>query len=69
MESQLTNFHVYDSETFNTDRVVPSCVNLDRISKICAKDDRDLTPEIYQKCKNDAIVFDVSDCMVVLLIC
>ena len=63
MQSQLTNFIVYDIETFSTNRAIPYCVSLYRLSKISRKYNRDLTNEEYQKCKNDTIVYTGTDCI------
>ena len=52
-KESLTNFNVYDMETFNKDRAVPYCVSLYRLSKIAGKYNRDITPEDYQKCKRN----------------
>ena len=43
IESQLTNFVVYDLETHNADRASPYVFCFYRLSKLDAKRDRDLT--------------------------
>ena len=56
-ESQLTNFVVYDLETFHKNRATPCCISLYLLSKIAGKYNRDLKDEKYQICKKTN-VFD-----------
>ena len=58
INSHLTNFIVYDLETYSTDRARPYCISFYRISKIAGRYDRDQTHEELDKCKKDTIVFD-----------
>ena len=59
----MTNFIVDDLETHNTDRTRPYVFCFYRLSKLAGKYSRDLTPYEYEKCKNDAIVFDGDNCV------
>ena len=54
---------MYDLETFNTDRAIPYCVSLYRVSKISRRYNRDLTKEEYEKCKNDTVVYKGTSCI------
>ena len=45
IESHLTNFVVYDLETYNTDRAPPYNMTFYRLSKIAGRYHRDPTPE------------------------
>ena len=48
--------------TFNKDRVIPFCSCIYRLSKSCAKHNRDLTENEYQICLKDCVVFKGIDC-------
>ena len=63
INSHLTNFIVYDIETFGSDRARPYCISFYRLSKIAGRYDRDQTQEELEKCKQDTIVFDGEDCI------
>ena len=63
IESHLTNFIVYDLETYSTDRARPYCISFYRLSKIAGRYDRDQTHEELDKCKKDTIVFDGDNCV------
>ena len=67
IEHQLTNFIVYDLETYNTNRARPYCVSPYRLGKIASIYNRDLTPESIKKVKKkDTIVFH-ENCITKLL--
>ena len=57
-ESQLTNFIVYDLETYNTTRARPYCVSSYISSKIASKYERNLTLGEYEKSRKETIVFE-----------
>ena len=61
LESQLTNFIVYDLETYNLDKAKPYNMTFYRLSKIAAKYSRDLTPN-----EIDTLVFAVKNVLVTL---
>ena len=63
INSHLTNFIVYDLETYSTDRARPYCISFYRLSKIAGRYDRDQTREELEKCKKDSIVFDGDSCI------
>ena len=63
IDSHLTNFIRYDTETYNTDKARPYCFSFYRLSKLAGKYERDLTPYELEKCKKDTIVFDGDDCV------
>ena len=63
IDSHLTNFIVYDIETYNTDRARPYCISFYRLSKLAGRYNRDLTPDELEKCKKDTIVFDGDNCI------
>ena len=63
VKSPLTNIVVYDLETFNKIRAVPYCSCIDKLSKNCSKDHRDISAKEYQKCLNDCVVFKGTDCI------
>ena len=63
IESHLTNFIVYDLETYNTDRARPYCISFYRLSKLAGRYNRDLNLSELDKCRNDTIVFDGDDCI------
>ena len=54
----LTNFIVYDHETYNRDRPRPYNISLYRLSKKAAKHNRDLTQQGLDKCERDTNVFE-----------
>ena len=61
--SHLTNFIVNDLETHNTDRARPYVFCFYRLSKLSSRNDRTLTPDEIQKCRNDTIVFCGDNCV------
>ena len=63
IESHLTNFIVYDLETFNTDRARPYNMTFYRLSKIAGRYDRDPTKEELKKSINDTISFSGDNCI------
>ena len=63
IESHLTNFIVYDLETYNSDRAEPYNMTFYRLSKIAGRYKRDPTPEELQKSINDTIAFSGDDCI------
>ena len=67
IESDLTNSITFDLETHNTDKARPYVFSFHRLSKLAGKNNRDLTPYEYEKCKNDTIVFDGDNCVTIAL--
>ena len=63
IESHLTNFNVYDIETYSTDRARPYCISLYRLSKLAGRYNRDQTSDELEKYIKDTIVFDGNDCI------
>ena len=63
IDSHLTNFIVYDLETYSSDRAKPYNMTFYRISKIAGRYERDPTPEELQKSINDATAFMGDDCI------
>ena len=63
IESHLTNFIVYDLETYSTDRARPYNMTFYRLSKIAGRYDRDPTQLELEKSKNDTIAFMGDDCI------
>ena len=63
IESHLTNFIVYDIETYSTDRARPYNMTFYRLSKIAGRYNRDPTKEELQKSIDDAIAFMGDDCI------
>ena len=62
IESQLTNFMVYDLETHNTDRARPYLPCFNRICKLAGKNNKEkLIPHELDKSKKDTIAFDGDD--------
>ena len=59
----LTNIVVYDLETFKKIRAVPYCRCIYKLSKISCKYHRDISEQEYQKCLNDCVVFEGTDCI------
>ena len=57
LQSPITNITVDDLETYNTDRVVPYCSCIYKLSKNSGNYNRVITEEEYEKCKQDCIVF------------
>ena len=62
-ESHLTNFRVYDLETYNTDKAKPYNISFYRLSKIAGRYDRDPTIEELQKSIKDTISFSGENCV------
>ena len=58
IETQSTNFIVYDPETHNSDRARPYKTAFCRLSKLAAKYNLDLTQDEISRCKKDTLVFD-----------
>ena len=63
IDSHLTNFIVYDLETYSTDRARPYNMTFYRLSKIAGRYQRDPTNEELQKSINDTIAFSGDDCI------
>ena len=63
IESHLTNFIVYDLETYNTDKARPYNITFYRLSKIAGRYKRDPTLEELQKSINDTLSFAVDNCI------
>ena len=63
IESHLTNFIVYDLETYSTDRAHPYNMTFYRLSKIAGRYERDPTQEELQKSYNDTIAFSGDNCI------
>ena len=63
IESHLTNFIVYDLETYSTDRARPYNMTFYRLSKIAGRYNRDPTKEELQKSINDTIAFSGDTCI------
>ena len=63
IESHLTNFIVYDLETYNTDRARPYNMTFYRLSKISGRYNRYPTPEKLQKSINDTTAFSGDNCI------
>ena len=63
IESPLTNFIVYDLETYSTNRARPYNMTFYRLSKIAGRYERDPTPEELQKSINDTIAFSGDNCI------
>ena len=68
IEPHLTNFIVYDLETYNTDRARTYCISFYRLTKPAGRYSRDLTPYEKDRCKKDTLVFDGDNCITSLLI-
>ena len=67
IESHLTNFIVYDLETYSSDRARPYNMTFYRLSKIAGRYDRDPTQLELGKSKNDTIAFMGDDCINIAL--
>ena len=63
VQSSLTNVVEYDLETFNKIRAVLSGSCFYTLSKISGKYHRDISEKEYQKCVNDCVVFEGTDCI------
>ena len=63
IESHLTNFIVYDLETYSTNRARPYNITFYRLSKIAGRYNRDPTKEELKKSINDSIAFMGDDCI------
>ena len=63
IESHLTNFIVYDLETYSTDRAKPYCISFYRLNKLAGRYNRDQTSDELDKCRRDTIVFDGDNCI------
>ena len=63
IQSHLTNFIVYDLETYSTDRARPYNMTFYRLSKIAGRYDRDPTKEELQKSIKDTIAFMGDNCI------
>ena len=63
IESQLTNFIVYDLETYNSDRTKPYNISFYRLSKIAAKYNRVLIQDDFDRVRRDTLVFDGESCI------
>ena len=67
IETHLTNFIVFDLETYNTDRAKPYNISFYRLSKIAGRYNRDPTKEELQKSINDTISFAGENCVGIAL--
>ena len=63
IESHLTNFIVYDLETYSADRAHPYNMTFYRLSKIAGRYERDPTQEELQKSYNNTIAFSGDNCI------
>ena len=63
IKSHLTNFIVYDLETYSTDRARPYNMTFYRLSKIAGRYERDPTPEELKKSIDDTIAFAGDNCI------
>ena len=63
IESHLSNFIVYDLETYSTDRARPYNITFYRLSKIAGRYDRDPTQEELQKSIKDTLSFVGDNCI------
>ena len=63
IDSHLSNFIVYDLETYSTDRARPYNIRFYRLSKIAGRFDRDPTQEELQKYINDTLPFMGDNCI------
>ena len=63
IESHLSNFIVYDLETYSTDRARPYNMTFYRLSKIAGRYNRDPTKEELKKSIDDTIAFMGDDCI------
>ena len=64
IESQLTNFMVYDLETHNADRARPYLPCFNRICKLAGENNKEkIIPHELDKSKKDTIAFDCDDCV------
>ena len=63
IESQLSNFILYDLETHQIDRARPYVFCFYRLSKIAGRCNRDLTPDEIEKCRKDTIAFHGVNCV------
>ena len=63
IDSHLTNFIVYDLETYNADRARAYNMTFYRLSKIAGRYDRDPTSEELQKSIKDTKAFAGDDCI------
>ena len=62
IDSHLTNFIVYDIETYSTDRARPYNMTFYRLSKISGRYKRDPTKEL-EKSKKDTVAFMGDECI------
>ena len=63
IDSHLTNFIVYDLETYSTDRARPYNMTFYRLSKIAGRYERDPTPQELKKSIDDTIAFSGDNCI------
>ena len=63
IDSHLTNFIVYDLETYSSDRAKPYNMTFYRLSKMAGRYDRDPTQKELEKSKKDTIAFMGDDCI------
>ena len=57
--SQITNFIVYELEHFTTDRAVPYCFSLYRISNLASENNPDLTNGEYRRSRKETNFFSM----------
>ena len=63
IDSNLTNFNVYDLETLNTDRAKPYNMTFYRLSKIAGRYEPDPKQEELKKSINDSLAFEGDNCI------
>ena len=63
IDSHLTNYIVYNIETYSIDRARPYTMTFYRLSKISGRYNRNPTQEELEKSKNDTIAFMGDDCI------
>ena len=63
IESHLTNFIVYDLETYSTDRARPYIISFYRLSKIAGRYERNPTQEELQKSTDYTLSFVGDNCI------
>ena len=63
IDSDLTNFIVYNIEAHNIERARTYVFCFYRLSKLAGRYDRDLTPKELEKCRKDTIALDGDNCV------
>ena len=67
VQSQLTNYIVFDLETYNKCRAFPYCSCTYKLSNFSGRYNLDITEKEYQKCLSDCVVLSGSGCIIELL--